>query len=72
MVNGMSCYIVQEVDGVSRFTLEDGSGFLVLEDCIPVPPEPGGAGGPLRKGRRRRLEQIGAEEDWLAVVLSEV
>jgi hypothetical protein len=29
-------------------------------------------GGPLRKGRRRRLEQIGAEEDWLAVVLSEV
>jgi len=67
----MSFYIVQEVDGVSRFTLEDDSGFLILEDCIPVPPQPG-VGGPLRKGRRRRLEMIGEEEDWLAVVLSEV
>ncbi len=68
----MSCYIVQEVDGTSRFTLEDGSGFLLLENCIPVvPPEPG-VGGPLRKGRRRRREDIYDEEDWLAVVLSEV
>lgn len=68
----MSCYIVQESDGVSRFTLEDGTGFLLLENCIPVvPPEPG-VGGPLRKGRRRRLEVISEEEDWLAVVLSEV
>ncbi len=68
----MSCYLVQEQDGVSRFTLEDGSGFLLLEDCTPVvPPEPG-VGGPLRKGRRRRLEVISDEEDWLAVVLGEV
>ena len=34
----MSCYLVQETDGVSRFTLEDGSGFLLLEFC----PPPGG------------------------------
>lgn len=27
----MADYIVQEVDGVSRFTLEDGSGFILLE-----------------------------------------
>ncbi len=68
----MSCYLVQEVDGTSRFTLEDGSGFLLLENCIPVvPPEPG-MGGPLRKGRRRRLEMIGEEDDWLAVVLGEM
>lgn len=68
----MSCYLVQEDDGTSRFTLEDGSGFLLLEDCGGVtPPEPG-AGGPLRKGRRRRLEDILDEQDWLAAVLSEV
>ena len=34
----MSCYLVQEVDGTSRFTLEDGTGFLLLEFC----PPPGG------------------------------
>lgn len=68
----MSCYIVQESDGVSRFTLEDGTGFLLLEFC----PPPGGgdivAGGPLRKGRRRRLEVIMDEDDWLAAVLNEL
>ncbi len=68
----MSCYLLQE-DGVSRFILEDGTGFLLLESCTPpvVPPEPG-VGGPLRKGRRRRLEVIDEELDWLAVVLNEV
>ncbi len=68
----MSCYIVQEVDGVSRFTLEDGSGFLILEDCTPVTPPQPGVGGPMTRGRRKRLEQIMAEDDWLAVILSEV
>ena len=67
----MSCYLVQEIDGVGRFELEDGTGFLVLDNCTPVPPEPG-LGGPLRKGRRRRLEVISEEDDWLATVLSEV
>ncbi len=68
----MSCYLVQEVDGVGRFELEDGSGFLVLENCVPTPPTPG-VGGPARPGRRKRREVIvGAEEDWLAVILSEV
>ncbi len=69
----MSCYLVQESDGVSRFELEDGSGFLVLENCTPTPP--GGTpigGGPVRRGRRKRREIIGDEEDWLAVVLGEV
>ncbi len=69
----MSCYLVQE-DGTSRFILEDGSGFLLLEDCTPTPP--GGetpiGGGPVRRGRRKRREVIGDEEDWLAVVLGEV
>lgn len=67
----MSCYIVQEVDGVSRFTLEDGSGFLLLENCVPVPPQPG-VGGDARRGRRRRLESIYDEDDWLATVLNEL
>lgn len=67
----MSCYIVQEADGTSRFELEDGSGFLVLENCTPVPPQ-SGVGGPLRKGRRRRLEDIYDEADWLSVVLNEI
>ncbi len=66
----MSCYLVQEIDGVGRFELEDGSGFLVLEACVPVPPTPG-MGGEPRKGRRRRLEQI-AEEEMLASVLAEL
>ena len=33
----MSCYLVQEEDGTSRFILEDGSGFLLLEECEPPP-----------------------------------
>lgn len=69
----MSCYIVQEIDGTSRFTLEDGSGFLVLEDCIPVPP--GGvaitAGGirPYRNGPRVRRGEVEDEDELIAVVL---
>ncbi len=65
----MSCYIVQEADGVSRFELEDGSGFLVLENCIPTIPVGPGVGGPATRGRRKRLEQIG-DEEMLAVILS--
>ncbi len=67
----MSCYLVQEIDGVGRFELEDGSGFLVLEACVPTPPTPG-MGGEPRRGRRRRLEIISEEDDWLAVILSEM
>ncbi len=67
----MSCYLVQEIDGIGRFELEDGSGFLVLENCTPTPPTPG-MGGEPRRGRRRRLESIRDEEDWLAVVLGEL
>lgn len=68
----MSCYLVQEVDGVSRFTLEDGSGFLLLEDCTPVVPPQPGIGGKAVPGsdRRRRRELDDAE--WLAVVLGEM
>jgi hypothetical protein len=68
----VSCYIVQEDDGTSRFTLEDNSGFLLLEDCGGVVPPGPGVGGPMTRGRRKRLEQIMAEDDWLAVVLNEV
>jgi hypothetical protein len=48
----MSCYLVQEEDGVSRFTLEDGTGFLLLEECEEPP-----AGGdePWRRGGDRRI-----------------
>lgn len=75
----MSCYIVQESDGTSRFTLEDDSGFLLLEFCPPSGAEynpVGDKGGPIeglpaRRGRRRRLEQI-EDEDILAVLMSEL
>ena len=67
----MSCYLVQEIDGTSRFTLEDGSGSLLLEFCPPAPP-----GGDQRKGgrslARRRYEQMLEEEEMLAVLLSEL
>ena len=73
----MSCYLVQEEDGTSRFTLEDGSGFILLEFC---PPTPGGqvvVGGrgvhealPVRRGRRRENQQIITdEEDVLTIIL---
>ena len=69
----MSCYIVQEIDGTSRFTLEDGSGFLVLEDCIPAPPGDIVIGGlPIRRSRRRNREQIGDEEAVISLTLSEL
>lgn len=71
----MSCYLVQEIDGTSRFTLEDASGFLLLEDCAPTPPPQPGVGGPLRRGRRRRRESIFdsmEEEAIMSVLLDEL
>lgn len=74
----MSCYIVQEVDGASRFTLEDDSGFLLLEFCPPVGGEYNPVGDrspglltdlPVRRSRRRRREMILAEEDDLLVAI---
>ena len=34
----MSEYLVQEVDGVGKFTLEDGSGFILLETSGSITP----------------------------------
>ena len=42
----MSSYLVQEEDGTSRFTLEDSSGFLLLEDGTTPAPTPAPSGGP--------------------------
>ena len=70
----MSCYLVQEVDGVGRFALEDGSGFLLLENCVPVPPSgnlPMG-GPPVPHSRRRRIEDTLGDAEMLAVILSEL
>lgn len=68
----MSCYLVQEIDGVGRFTLEDGTGFLLLDNCVPSPPSGGNPAGGVPRGRRKRLEVINAEDEWLAVILSEM
>lgn len=35
-------YLVQEEDGTSRITLEDGSGFLLLEESDSAPGVGGG------------------------------
>ena len=78
----MSCYIVQESDGVSRFILEDASGFLLLEFCPPAGGEYNPVGDrspgpltelPVRRSRRRRREMILAEEeDFLVAILDEL
>ena len=72
----MSCYLVQETDGTSRFTLEDASGFLLLESCVGPP-----AGTPIRSRlpRERRLrrdwdvpvtvEDLEEEDDAILVML---
>jgi hypothetical protein len=79
----VSCYLVQETDGTSRFTLEDASGFLLLEFCPPAggtdfpvgDSHPGlpladlGPANPVRRGRRRRLEIITDEEELISVLL---
>ena len=36
-------YLVQEEDGTSKITLEDDSGFLILEENV-TPPISGGSG----------------------------
>ncbi len=48
-------FLVQEVDGTSRFTLEDGTGFVLLEAAgPPPPPAPGTGGGAISVRRRHR------------------
>ncbi len=60
-------YLVQEVDGTSRFTLEDSSGFVLLEAGVTPTPSPTGGGVvSVRRrlpGRVRRI--IDADEDDL-------
>jgi hypothetical protein len=69
-----NCYLVQEIDGVSRFTLEDSSGFLLLETCEEPPVE----GPPLGMGDRRlyheriRRHPVSEDEMWIiTTILSE-
>lgn len=67
----MSCYLVQEIDGVGRFTLEDGSGFLVLEDCIPEPPFGGGLiGVGDRRVHHERIRRRDIDEDDVEAFIS--
>lgn len=37
-------YLVREEDGTSRFTLEDGSGSILLETAVEI-PDTGATGG---------------------------
>ena len=67
-------YLVQEVDGSSRFTLENGSGFVLLESGSPPPPTPTAVQGGSIIIPRRRLKihldgKQGLEEDE-AIALS--
>ena len=69
----MSCYLVQEEDGVSRFTLEDESGFILLELC----EEPPVGGDQLLMGDRRlyneriRRHRVRRRDVVISVILSE-
>ena len=70
----MSCYLVQEEDGVSRFILEDGGGWILLEFCEEAPSDQ-----PWRRGGDRRLHheiirrQPPSEDEMflISVILSE-
>lgn len=65
-------YLVQEEDGTSRLTLEDASGFLLLEESSAGPTPTVVEGGGIIIPRRRlaaRLRQEGLEEDE-AIALS--
>ena len=69
-------YLVQEVDGTSRFTLEDGTGFVLLEAAGPAPPPaPPATGGYAISIRRRLRGRVGRivdadEEDLIALSLA--
>ena len=71
----MSCYIVQEIDGTSRFTLEDASGFLLLESCVSGVELPPGLGAvtqglpPMSARRRIYQDVVTDEEDVLTIIL---
>ncbi len=68
-------YLVQEVDGTSRFTLEDGTGFILLESGVvppPAPPETGGGAISVRRrlpGRTGRLTRLDDEAVALTILL---
>ena len=72
----MSCYLVQEEDGVSRFILEDGSGWILLEFCDEPPPfgdEPWRRGGDRRLHHEVIRRQPPSEDEMflISVILSE-
>jgi hypothetical protein len=70
----MSCYLVQEEDGVSRFTLEDESGFILLEECEepPVGGENRAMGDRRLYHERIRRHPVSEDEMWvISVILSE-
>ncbi len=67
-------YLVQEEDGTSRFTLEDGSGFILLEESGGVTPTPEPTGGQISV-RRRLRGRVGRvidvdEDDLIALTLA--
>lgn len=57
----MSCYILQE-DGF-RIELEEGTGFLIQDGCVPTTTQDSVMGGTTVRGRRRPFEDLVAEDD---------
>lgn len=49
----MSDYLVQQEDGVSRFTLQEGTGFILLQEDGPPPSSGTGSYIPTFRPRRR-------------------
>lgn len=62
----MPSYLVQEEDGTSHFTLEDGSGSILLEEEVVEQP-PGGGHARIRHFNQGVLIE---DEDAIAIVLS--
>ncbi len=67
-------FLVQEVDGISRFTLEDGSGSILLEAAGPTPPTPViQTGGAIRRripSRRARILTTNEDDTLIALTLT--
>ncbi len=65
-------YLVQEVDGASRFTLEDGSGFILLEAAGPAPSQGVPVGGVISVRRRLpgRVRRITDLDEDAAIALT--
>lgn len=64
-------YLVQEADGTSRFTLEDGTGSLILETAVEIPDTPTTTTAHAPRGQHNpyRIERVPTNDDDIVIAL---